>query len=218
MTEPQGNDRVHAVLDGDLPRSALPEGEAIRLAEIEAAIGKVVDTMGAAESPDLVSSVMRRLPSRDHVAPSLWQRALGWLWAPRAVRITLRPAYAFAAVALLALLIPLGDVPAVLRTGSPDSAGAPGSVPVYVQFRLDAPAASRVVLVGSFTNWQPVYELHETAPGLWSVLVPLSPGVHDYAFVVDGEQWVVDPKAPRVADSFGGVNSRLALPPPRDAA
>jgi hypothetical protein len=43
--------------------------------------------------------------------------------------------------------------------------------------------------------------------------VPLRPGVHDYAFVVDGERWVADPNAPQVDDSFGGTNSRISLPP-----
>ncbi len=49
---------------------------------------------------------------------------------------------------------------------------------------------------------------------MWSVTVPLEPGVHDYAFVVDGEQWRPDPLAPSVDDGFGGTNSRLALLPP----
>jgi hypothetical protein len=42
--------------------------------------------------------------------------------------------------------------------------------------------------------------------------------VHDYTFVIDGERMVVDPYAPRVADSFGGSNSRLFLPAPNGSA
>jgi len=86
--------------------------------------------------------------------------------------------------------------------------------PVYVQFRLEAAGASRVALAGNFTGWEPRYELQETAPGSWSIVLPLRPGVHDYAFVVDGRHWVADPYAPRVDDGFGGANSRIALLPP----
>ena len=58
-----------------------------------------------------------------------------------------------------------------------------------VQFRLQAPQASDVRLAGTFTNWQPQYELHEAAPGLWTITLPLPLGVHDYVFIVDGQQW-----------------------------
>jgi 1,4-alpha-glucan branching enzyme len=89
---------------------------------------------------------------------------------------------------------------------------------LYVQFRLEAPGASRVELAGSFTEWQPEYQLREISPGVWTALVPLDPGVHDYTFVVDGERMVVDPYAPSVEDSFGGNNSRLFLPAPSGRA
>jgi 1,4-alpha-glucan branching enzyme len=81
---------------------------------------------------------------------------------------------------------------------------------LFVQFRLQA-EASNVRLAGSFTNWEPAYELHQMAPGVWTITVPLSQGVHDYAFVVDGQQWMPDPYAPRINDGFGGTNSRLTL-------
>jgi 1,4-alpha-glucan branching enzyme len=108
------------------------------------------------------------------------------------------------------MLVPTGTAPVAETHAAP--------APMYVQFRLDAPNASSVQLVGSFTGWEPRYELHETSPGVWSVLVPLKPGVHDYGFMVDGERWVVDPKAPQVDDQFGGTNSRLSLAPPSGAA
>ena len=69
-------------------------------------------------------------------------------------------------------------------------------------------------LAGDFTEWEPEYELHESQPGVWTVVVPLQAGVHDYAFVIDGEQWTPDPLATTVDDGFGGQNSRLSLLPP----
>lgn len=82
---------------------------------------------------------------------------------------------------------------------------------MFVQFRLHAPDASTVGLAGSFTGWQPAHELYEVAPGIWTVTLALPPGVHDYAFVIDGERWVADPYAPGVRDGFGGTMSRVAL-------
>ena len=44
--------------------------------------------------------------------------------------------------------------------------------------------------------------------GRWSANVPLTPGRHTYAFVVDGTRWLVDPLAPRVPDDgFGPANA-----------
>ncbi|MEX0912764.1 MAG: glycogen-binding domain-containing protein, partial [Gemmatimonadota bacterium] len=96
--------------------------------------------------------------------------------------------------------------------GTAESAGPQPTI--YVQFRLDAPGAQRVELAGSFTDWAPAHQLHETGAGVWTVVVPLEPGVHDYTFVIDGERWIVDPNAPSVEDDFGGSNSRLFLPAP----
>jgi 1,4-alpha-glucan branching enzyme len=132
--------------------------------------------------------------------------------------VRLRPAYALATLSVFAVfavvasppLAPSHDLQAV---GDSASAGQ-----VYVQFRLEASGASQVALVGSFTAWQPDYELRETAPGTWSILVPLRPGVYDYAFVVDGREWVADPHAFQIDDGFGGTNSRIALPSPPTGA
>jgi hypothetical protein len=68
-----------------------------------------------------------------------------------------------------------------------------------------------VRLAGTFTNWEPRFELREAAPGVWTAMLPVPLGVHDYAFLVDGRLWYADPYAPQVSDGFGGRNSRLAL-------
>ena len=133
--------------------------------------------------------------------PGIFAAVMRFFWMPR--QISIRPAYAVAAaVAVLALFVALENQTTTVRTTE-----APR---LFVQFRLEADAMN-VQLAGSFTNWEPAYQLHQMSPGVWTIAVPLPQGVHDYAFIVDGQRWVADPYAPRINDGFGGTNSRLTL-------
>ncbi|MBV9109259.1 MAG: glycogen-binding domain-containing protein, partial [Gemmatimonadetes bacterium] len=141
---------------------------------------------------------------------------LAWLWSPTPVRLTLRPAYAAALVVLAAVGFVLSRPhrAAFVRAPLPPAAAAAQEAPpVYVQFRIRVPDAHSVAVAGTFTGWKPSVALKETSPDEWTALVPLRPGVHDYAFVIDGRRWMPDPNAPQVDDSFGGTNSRISLPP-----
>lgn len=216
-------DRIHSALDGELPREALDAEERARVEALTQTIASAAAALRAAPAPDLTAAVLRGLEpavpaARRPVAGGI-AAALEWLWRPRDLALTLRPAYAFAGVAVVALALALapgsGTEPPEL---APVAAEVPTATRLYVQFRIEAEDASEVALAGSFTDWQPSYSLQEATPGVWSVMVPLEPGVHDYTFVIDGDRWVMDPAAPRVADSFGGSNSRLFLAAPADAA
>ena len=164
--------------------------------------------LAARPAPDFRAAVMSRIEQLEPAAPpqrlSLLARLGQMLWLPREVSI--RPAFALAGAAAVAALV------AVLpsRGVTPQASTDPADPHVFVQFHLET-AAMRVQLAGSFTNWEPRYDLRQSAPGVWTITVPLTQGVHDYAFVVDGQQWVPDPHAPQIGDGFGGTNSRLAL-------
>lgn len=167
--------------------------------------------LDARPSPDVRAAVMSRIEGLEPLASprrfGMLARIASLLWAPR--EISIRPAFALAgagAVLILGLVSYQGEAPPM--TAQVASGGAPPHM--FVQFRLEA-AASRVQLAGSFTNWEPRYELLQYAPGIWTITVPLTQGVHDYAFVVDGREWVPDPYAPQIGDGFGGTNSRLTL-------
>lgn len=237
-------ERIHQCLDGTLPPSALTEVEREELERLEAVVDESLAFAREASTPDVRAPVMERIahvdaeraatpaPEEVGVAARI-AAAIQWIWRPRTIR--LRPAWALAGVAALALAVgtlPLGTdgvdpgavasdsaadgefANAVDRTTAP--ASDTGEPRLYVRFELDASQASSVRLAGSFTGWEPEYELAEIRPGQWSTLVPLRPGVHDYAFVVDGERWVVDPDAIHVEDGFGGMNSRIALLAPQE--
>ncbi len=78
-----------------------------------------------------------------------------------------------------------------------------------VSFRLDAPDASAVAVAGDFNGWDPnACPLWYGEGGVWERKVSLSPGVHQYKFVVDGMEWWEDPLNPnRVPNDFGTFNS-----------
>lgn len=182
--------------------------------QIDRAIHETREFLAARRAPDFTAAVMSRIadatPLPSQRRPGLFTRLVQMLWAPR--ELSIRPAYALAAAACVAvvLLVYVRQLP----SGVPQIAAALDDPQVFVQFRLDTPA-SRVQLAGTFTNWEPRYDLRESAPGIWTITVPLTQGVHDYSFVVDGRRWVPDPAAPQIGDGFGGTNSRLALLPPR---
>jgi hypothetical protein len=76
------------------------------------------------------------------------------------------------------------------------------------------PAWAAALAAGDFNNWG----LNDTAlvaenhNGVWSVSAPVKVGVHRYAFLVNGKQYVADPTAPRSSgDDFGMPSSALVV-------
>ena len=202
--------RIDRFLDGDLSRSALTGPEQTTANQAEAVIDAVRAALDAQPPPDLTGQVMSQvaaspapLVTRSRVRPvDLVQT----LWNPRRISFQLRPAWGlFVSVLALLAAVQWGG-----RAAAPTEVSDPPAQALLVQFRLDTEASS-VRLAGSFTNWEPRFELREIAPGVWSALLPVPLGVHDYAFLVDGTEWRPDPYAPQVSDGFGGRNSRLAL-------
>jgi hypothetical protein len=207
------NDRLNAYLDGELALDQLTAEERAQAAHFDALVAEVRGAIDAQAPVDLDVRVMERIAALDPLAAPVRVSPLRrWTHAlvdAREVRIRLRPVYGLAAAAALAGLLLVS--PFQLARGGSSAAAVSDQATVYVQFRLQAESASSVALAGSFTGWQPEYSLHPSADGVWTVVLPIHPGVHDYVFVVDGERWVPDPYAPQVDDGFGGTNSRLTL-------
>lgn len=89
---------------------------------------------------------------------------------------------------------------------------------VPVQFLLDArdvPSAEQVSIVGDFNDWSVTATPLTRDSGVWSTTVPLTPGRHVYAFVVNGETWLADPRAPQATDAdFGRPGSVIIVQAP----
>ena len=147
-----------------------------------------------AQAPDeaFVARVMGALPAR---APAA---------SPRARRAS------FPLLAAAAAVLALGGL-ALARSGILSRGGDT----LAIHFTLDAPGASSVVLVGSFSGWSvdERFKLRRVGDEGWAISVRLRKNeLYSYGFLIDGERWMADPKASEtIDDGFGNANSLLRL-------
>lgn len=193
-------------LNGDLPREALPPG--LR-AEADAFLGLFEDSRKerVAAPPWVRTAVMGRVRATPRAR---WHDFLGWLVTPKLVPLSpvtamlvLAVGVAFAAVVRYQPSVPT-QVAARIQDGR-----------VTTRFIFLAPEASSVAVTGDFVGWRaggiPMTR-DPSGNGLWVGVVRLKPGVHQYAFVIDGTRWRPDPNAPQLNDGFGQKNSMLLVP------
>ncbi len=86
----------------------------------------------------------------------------------------------------------------------------PAPVTPVNRFVLFEPDARQVELAGSFTGWQRVPLRRAGDSGYWELTLPVAPGEHRFAYILDGERQMADPTLPALEqDDFGGENSIL---------
>ncbi len=208
MTRADFQPLVKRMLDGEVALDQLPAELRAEGAEALRLIG-AVDRAPVSLRPDLDERVMAIV--RRHAA-SPGRRAWRWLNAPRDVQLRLRVrpwaawAGALAAAASVALLLTRAPAP----TNGPRASARDS---VFVRFVLYAPGAHEVAVAGTFNQWDRAAAplVPAGSSGVWSTTLALPVGQHQYAFVVDGARWVVDPSAPAVDDGFGRRNSVVAV-------
>lgn len=207
------NDEAHLdrYLSGEASLEELPE----HLRAEESTLRGLLETVRDREPapPTLLESVMREIsdpadqPGKRAVADSPWARAFEWLVRPRSVRVSPAAAGLALAAATAIVMFVLPSRPSADRTQVPPVVESPG---VVTRFVLIAPEAASVSLTGDFVDWDPegIPLAEERASGVWTLDVPLEPGIYEYLFVIDGEEWRPDPMATgRVDDGFGRENS-----------
>jgi len=183
-----------------------------------------------------VEQVAARLRTPEHVHPSFEKRLMekvvaegsslypkrglavaSWWRTERVFRLS--PLTGLALAAGIAAVIALSGIAVGTRLSgrSPATAGAasvarPDTVQM-VRFVFVDPNAERVELVGDFNEWaRGTTQLKRSgAPGVWAVSVPLSPGRHEYAFIINGSRWVADPLAVKSSDDFGTESSVIRV-------
>ena len=87
--------------------------------------------------------------------------------------------------------------------------------PIAQQFVFRSASAHRVAVVGDFNRWSPAASPMTRSPGgdLWSVTIPITPGRHTYAFMVDDSVFTLDPdtRAPRARDPDLGAEGSVVI-------
>lgn len=93
------------------------------------------------------------------------------------------------------------------------SSGSTDALPITKQFVFNSRTAHRVSVVGDFNKWNPAASPMVRAPDgdLWSISVPVLPGRHMYAFMVDDSIFVLDPREATARDADLGVEASVTI-------
>jgi hypothetical protein len=172
--------------------------------------------------PSFDDRLMRRVEIE---APALYARSrpntARWWKTERVIRLS--PLGAVALAAGISMFVALSTLAVGTRTwrraATPDATASAGSAAIrsdtvnLVRFVFVDSNARRVELVGDFNEWaKGTTQLKPSgAPGVWTVSVPLSPGRHEYAFIINGSRWVADPLAVKSSDDFGTESSVIRV-------
>jgi 1,4-alpha-glucan branching enzyme len=80
-----------------------------------------------------------------------------------------------------------------------------------VKFATEAKDGSVVFVAGTFNEWNPTKNRLRMKDGVYTTTLLVSPGRHEYKFIVDGV-WCLDPKCREwVPNDMGSLNSVLTV-------
>lgn len=146
---------------------------------------------------------------------------VSWWWTKRVFEVS--PVRGLAVAAGVMAIVGLSGIALGARIGSRSNDVARAVAPAaradtiqLVRFVFVDARASSVELVGDFNEWTKGSTALRLsgAPGVWVASVPLTPGRHEYAFIVNGTRWVADPLAVKSSDDFGTESSVIRVAKP----
>ena len=170
--------------------------------------------------------VMASLESAEVIPlhPDREQRKEPWIVRPWTLHV--RPIAAFATAAALVGVVAIGAMqlrnPQQLQVATSDMGDSnltpvsnTGEEPLVIQqFTYYQKGLTSVSLVGGMNDWAvDSTKLIEVSPGVWSISLPLKPGVYEYQFILNGTQRVTDPTMPQTSSDFGSPNSVVTVSP-----
>jgi hypothetical protein len=181
--------------------------------------------------------IAARLRAPEHVHPSFEKRLMdkvhaegpalyppahvqaGGSWWRTRREFRLSPLAGLALAAGISAIIAVSGVVVGSRLGArPElaarvAATARSDTVQLVRFVFVDRSAARVEIVGDFNAWaRGSAQMRQSGvPGVWAISVPLSPGRHEYAFIINGTRWVADPLAVKASDDFGTESSVIRV-------
>ena len=89
-----------------------------------------------------------------------------------------------------------------------DAPPAPTGTEKPVTFTHKDEKAVSVSVVGDFNDWNKDKNPLKLEEGIWKAEIALVPGRHEYKFVINNTDWIIDPAAAETApDKYGGKSS-----------
>jgi enterochelin esterase family protein len=119
-------------------------------------------------------------------------------------------------IAVLAALLAVASTAAAQRQQRPQTPNDTLKSPEVsddhkVTFRIYAPKASDVTVIGDFGATGPT-KLTKDDKGVWSVTIgPLTPDYYSYSFIVDGVR-TLDPKNPTIKQGIASLDNMMSVP------
>ena len=98
--------------------------------------------------------------------------------------------------------------------GSRTPGGSAPAAPAGVTFRIEAPAASKVAVVGDFNGWDRtgIPLIRDRRTGIWQATVALPHGLYRYSYLVDGTRWAAEPDRTGPGDpDYGQPTSMMTV-------
>ncbi len=209
--------QFHKLLDGEMS----PEEERDLLQKLEAdpllrqefdGLAAAVNAIASCErmpvQASFTSEVMRRLPARKE---PIRKKMSAFFFGERVLRWNVATLAAVSVALFLVIVSGLLFQNQKKVSLVADRAAGGGAKAVTLSFY--APAAKTVSLAGDFNKWSADKGvMKRRADGTWTLEIPLKPGVYHYMFVVDGDDWVTDPRAESYRDDgFGNKNAILRI-------
>jgi len=155
----------------------------------------------------LVAAIQAERPIRYRLVPRARPFTPTWWMTPASVRLSPIAGLVLAAgVAAVAVLGALRVMRSTAGERARMTTAAVHDTVTFVRFMFVGPAKS-VSVVGDFNQWGANPTPLVSSNGVWTASIPLTNGRHEYAFIVDGEQWVSDPLAPTSSDEFDTKSS-----------
>jgi hypothetical protein len=159
-------------------------------------------------------STMKRIAAPSHAVDSLLRRIREGEAADRTVPLLEFGPSVFRRRLVTAVLFTLIVSTTLTYLLTRTLAPAPARRTYVVRFVYENETADTVHLMGDFNNWRrdslSMTKIDETP--YWAAEVVLTEGIYKYVFLVDDEEWTIDPLAPlRVKDNFGHENSLIVL-------